>query len=91
LITDNLPYSQVQTPHISIHIFYFLQKCKEGKPEKNDLPYLKTISQVLNPLSDSRYIAGIATTVVWLYGIMLSQKNQATDSFYSFILMNRYS
>jgi ribosomal protein S8 len=54
-----LPYSQVQTPHIPVHISYFLQNCKKGKSPKKDLPYLKTISQLLNPLSDSRYIAEI--------------------------------
>ena len=33
------------------HIYRICYKiAKNGKPEKKDLPYLKTISQVLNPL-----------------------------------------
>ena len=40
-----MPVQQVQAPQFQLHISYFLQKCKKGKPEKNDLPLLKTISQ----------------------------------------------
>ena len=38
-ITDFLPYSQVQAFQFPVHISYFLQKCKKGKPSKKDLPY----------------------------------------------------
>jgi hypothetical protein len=41
---------KVKTSQFPLHISYFLQKCKKGKPGEMDLPYLKTISQVLNPL-----------------------------------------
>jgi len=42
--------------NISILIAYivFVTKLQKGKPLKKDLPYLKTISQVLNPLSKLR-------------------------------------
>ena len=51
---NTLPKPQVQAPQFQLHISYFLQNCKKGKPSKKDLPYLKTISQVLNPLSKLR-------------------------------------
>ena len=38
---DFLPKPQVQASIFSLQISYFLQKCKKGKPEKNDLPLLK--------------------------------------------------
>ena len=39
LITDFLPYSQVQASQFPVHISYLLQKCKKSKPRKADLPY----------------------------------------------------
>jgi len=54
---DFLPYSQVQAPQFQVHISYFLQNCKKGKPPKKDLPFLKTISQVLSLFQNSGYIA----------------------------------
>jgi hypothetical protein len=47
---DFLPIPKVKASQFPLHISYFLQKCKKGKPSKKNLPYLKTISQVLNPL-----------------------------------------
>ena len=38
---DILPVQQVQAHHFQLHISYFLQKCKKGKPSENDLPLLK--------------------------------------------------
>jgi len=39
LITDTLPKPQVQAPQFQLHISYFLQNCKKGKPDEMDLPY----------------------------------------------------
>jgi hypothetical protein len=36
-----LPYSQVQASQFQVHISYFLQNCKKGKPGEMDLPLLK--------------------------------------------------
>jgi hypothetical protein len=49
-IADTLPKAQVQQSKFQLHISYFLQNCKKSKPGEMDLPYLKTISHVLNPL-----------------------------------------
>jgi hypothetical protein len=38
---DFLPKPQVQASQFQVHISYFLQKCKKGKPSKTDLPFLK--------------------------------------------------
>jgi hypothetical protein len=38
-ITDFLPKSQVQASQLPVHISYFLQNCKKGKPGEMDLPY----------------------------------------------------
>ncbi|MGI9536415.1 MAG: hypothetical protein ACR2PB_05055 [Desulfocapsaceae bacterium] len=35
-----LPVQQVQAPKFSLHISYFLQICKKGKPGEMDLPLL---------------------------------------------------
>jgi len=51
-----LPVQQVQAPQFQLHISYFLQNCKKGKPGEMDLPYLKTISQIFYQLQKSRYI-----------------------------------
>ena len=37
----NLPVQQVQTSQFSLHISYFLQNCKKGKPSERSLPLLK--------------------------------------------------
>jgi len=50
LIAYILPKAQPKANSYWLHIPYFLQNCKKGKPGEMDLPYLKTISQVLNPL-----------------------------------------
>jgi hypothetical protein len=34
-----LPKAQVEAPQFQVHISYFLQKCKKGKPDEMDLPY----------------------------------------------------
>jgi hypothetical protein len=34
-----LPKPQVQASQLRLHISYFLQKCKKGKPGEMDLPY----------------------------------------------------
>ena len=47
-VSYSLPKAQPETESRSVHISYFLQKCKKGKFPKKDLPLLKTISQVLN-------------------------------------------
>jgi hypothetical protein len=41
LITDFLPLFQGQPSQFTVHISYFLQKCKKGKPCQMDLPLLK--------------------------------------------------
>jgi hypothetical protein len=48
--TDFLPKAQVQAFQLPVHISYFLQNCKKGKPGEMDLPYLKTISQPIETL-----------------------------------------
>ena len=49
--TDILPVWQSEINLYSLHISYFLQNCKKGKPSKKVCPYWTTISQILNPLS----------------------------------------
>jgi hypothetical protein len=34
-----LPYTQPETDSYLLHISYFLQNCKKGKPDEMDLPY----------------------------------------------------
>ena len=41
-----LPKAQAETDSYFMHISYFLQNCKKGKPGKMDLPLLKKISQI---------------------------------------------
>jgi hypothetical protein len=41
LITDILPKPQVQASQFPLHISYFLQNCKKGKPKREDLPLFK--------------------------------------------------
>jgi len=41
-----LPKPKVKASQLPVHISYFLQNCKKGKPKREDLPLLKTISQV---------------------------------------------
>jgi len=36
-----LPKPKVKAPQLPLHISYFLQKCKKGKPCEMDLPILK--------------------------------------------------
>jgi len=36
-----LPKTQIQAFQFQVHISYFLQNCKKGKPPKKDLPLLK--------------------------------------------------
>jgi hypothetical protein len=36
-----LPKPKVKASQFSVHISYFLQKCKKGKSPKKDLPLLK--------------------------------------------------
>jgi hypothetical protein len=38
---DFLPKVQVRTLQFKMHISYFLQNCKKGKPDEMDLPSLK--------------------------------------------------
>ena len=57
LIKNNLPKPQVKAPQFPLHISYFLQKCKKSKPDEMDLPYWKTISQLLNWHQNIEYIA----------------------------------
>ena len=52
--TDTLPVQQVQASQFSLHISYFLQNCKKGKPPKKDLPLLK------NDITGSEPAFGIA-------------------------------
>jgi hypothetical protein len=47
---DILPKPQVQAFQFPLHISYFLQNCKKGKPGEMDLPLLKTISQPIEAL-----------------------------------------
>jgi len=39
MLRDTLPKPQVQASQFPMHIPYFLQNCKKGKPSKKDLPY----------------------------------------------------
>ena len=50
-----LPKVQVQALQFKLHISYFLQKCKKGKPQKKDLTLLKKISEELLYLSCQIY------------------------------------
>jgi len=36
-----LPKPKVKASQFQVHISYFLQKCKKGKPDEMDLPFLK--------------------------------------------------
>jgi len=38
---DFLPKPKVKASQFQVHISYFLQKCKKGKPYEMDLPLLK--------------------------------------------------
>jgi len=38
---DTLPKAQPGANSYRLHISYFLQNCKKGKPRKTDLPILK--------------------------------------------------
>jgi len=46
-ITCILPKAQPESNPYWLHISYFWQNCKKGKPDEMDLPFLKTISQQL--------------------------------------------
>ena len=79
LIADFLPYPQVQTPQFPLHISYLLQNCKKGKPCEMDLPYLKTISQILNLLLrcwiDSRNMqSGLVTCLLEIVQVLKRSK-----------------
>jgi hypothetical protein len=50
LITDTLPYSQVKAHHFQLHISYFLQKCKKGKPGEVDLPFFENDITTIDPV-----------------------------------------
>ena len=52
-----LPKQQVKAPQFPLHISYFLQKCKKGKPGEMDLPLLK------NDITDSELASGIVDTL----------------------------
>jgi len=41
LYTDFLPKPKVKAFQFQVHISYFLQNCKKGKPSEIDLPLLK--------------------------------------------------
>ena len=41
MITDILPKQQPEANSYLLHISYFLQKCKKGKPDEMDLPFFK--------------------------------------------------
>ena len=41
MITYILPKPQVQASQFQVHISYFLQNCKKGKPSEISLPLLK--------------------------------------------------
>ena len=56
---DFLPKPQVKAPQFPLHISYFLQNCKKGKPSEMDLPYWKTISQVFMASDIYMFIADI--------------------------------
>jgi len=51
LITDILPKPQVQAFQLPVHISYFLQKCKKGKPSEISLPLLKNDITGSEPIS----------------------------------------
>jgi len=48
-IADFLPKPQVQAPQFPLHISYFLQNCKKGKPCEMDLPLLKNDITTFGP------------------------------------------
>ena len=50
-ITCILPVQQVQAPQFQVHISYFLQNCKKGKPPKKVCPSLK------NDITDSEQVS----------------------------------
>ena len=53
---DILPQAQPETESCSIHISYFLQNCKKGKPSEMDMPYWKL--QIWNQGQDVSRIKG---------------------------------
>ncbi len=83
IITCILPYSQVQAPQFPVYISHFLINCKKSKPAKWIRPYWKTISHKFYVRDMCIFVTEITTIIVWGYGILVSQKNQATDSFFS--------
>jgi hypothetical protein len=40
-ICDFLPKPKVKASQFPVHISYFLQKCKNGKPSEKSLPFLE--------------------------------------------------
>ena len=52
-----LPYSQVQAFQFPVHISYFLQKCKKGKPSKKGLTLLN------NDITTFELASGIVDTL----------------------------
>jgi hypothetical protein len=51
IITGFLPKQQPETEPRSVHISYFLQKCKKDKPCGMDLPLLKNDITGSEPIS----------------------------------------
>jgi len=41
VIKDTLPEQQPKVDQLQLHISYFLQNCKKGKPGEMDFPSLK--------------------------------------------------
>jgi hypothetical protein len=72
---------QVQAPQFPVYISHFLINCKKSKPAKWIRPYWKTISHKFYVRDMCIFVTEITTIIVWGYGILVSQKNQATDSF----------
>jgi hypothetical protein len=59
---DLLPKPKVKASQFQVHISYFLQKCKKGKPSKTDLPSWKTISQVFEASDIYMFIADVQSS-----------------------------
>jgi hypothetical protein len=59
-----LPKPKVKAPQLPVHISYFLQNCKKGKPDEMDLPSWKTISQIFSPSDIYMFIAEIKSVEI---------------------------
>ena len=61
----------------------FVSNIEIGKPSKMDLSSLKNDITSIKGIKNLSDIAVALTTMAWRYGILVSQKNQGIDIFFS--------